>query len=452
MEISEKKKWYRRFYVVPTMLGVIGLLFLLTYGRYFISYDPINGYYVGFGVGAAVILFILTIKLILKFIETKPKIYKYLKRFFAFLNVISLLIMIFGAYYIHFYAVAIKYDTGPMLMWAPEQDPSSEITVLFRSSESKPTEISYGINKENLNLSVQEQKPNIWHQIRISGLIPNTKYYYRINNHLESKIFHFTTAPLEEKSFSFFVICDTRQNDAPLSNLFNPNVPKLMANVLEKSTLNYSFTLVGGDAVSEGDNEATWKSWFDDISVRTTLGSYAPVQYAAGNHERHSDWDAVNFQRYFPLKNKPNFYYSFNYSMLHVQVLDPWNSSSDWWGEFDETQLAWMDEDFDRNKEMKYKIVLLHPPPVKNNQALDNLKPLVEMCNKYNVSAVFYGHDHSFEMNKINSTYYYLIGVGGAMSMEESGFAHVDVNKEYLSTKMHWANGTTQEMHKIYAL
>ena len=47
-------------------------------------------------------------------------------------------------------------------------------------------------------------------------------------------------------------------------------------------------------------------------------------------------------------------------------------------GGLDEAQLEWADHDLKMSKDMPYKIVMLHPPPVKNGEVLSCLSPLVD--------------------------------------------------------------------------
>ncbi len=163
------------------------------------------------------------------------------------------------------------------------------------------------------------------------------------------------------------------------------------------------------------------------------------LQVSAGNHERQENWTGEVFESYYPYTNyHPGFYYSFNYSSLHVQVLDPINESTGWWGEIDPVQLAWAEQDLQNAASMKYKIIALHPVPMYQNYTNPELADLVTLCDTYDVDAVFYGHAHSYGVQYVNGTYYYLIGVGGNSSSNPPGFAQVDVTSTSMQVFMHW--------------
>jgi cytolysin (calcineurin-like family phosphatase) len=211
-----------------------------------------------------------------------------------------------------------------------------------------------------------------------------------------------------------------------------------------------AFTISCGDITGEAHNTVTWKSWFDDL-YNSRLGSESPVQVAIGNHERHQNADGKVFSEYYPYLYRPYYYYSYNYSSVHVTILDPWNETTGWWGNIDSNQLAWLEQDLIRSQNMPYKIIALHPTPIFHGELNINLLPVVELCNKYNVDAVFFGHEHSFEYSTLNQTNYYLIGIGGNLEAVQSGFAQVDVTSQDMHIGMRWDNGTYQFLTKIIA-
>ena len=376
---------------------------------------------------------------------------------YSIFSVGFLIATIFGIIYIVPAAAAVSYETNPVIFWATSQDPQTEITIAWKSKVGGVSQVWYGTESTNLNLN--ETDENVltpeWHNIALTGLQPNTRYYYSVVdpgiNSENAKIFSFTTAPSIIVPFSFLVTADVRQNSGYFGGFFQPNVPKAMEDYATSIDLTPAFTMVCGDTVAEATNERMWKSWFDDISTTSNLGCNAPLQITIGNHERYDEYTGDIFEDRYGYENRPNFYYSYNYSNLHVQCLDPWSYDNDAWESFSATQLDWIENDLQAASSMDYKVVFLHPPPVKSGEVQSDYQDLVNLCTLYDVDAVFFGHVHRFEHTEIDGVNYFMVGVGGNDSgaAQPPGFAQVNVDATSMSIEMHWLNGTEQALVTI---
>ncbi|MFO8017683.1 MAG: metallophosphoesterase [Promethearchaeia archaeon] len=447
--------------IVPLAFLIILPLFLSAYAEYLY----LSGFNIVGIILPAVAIFIIgmvfiSIRVMILKIKKKENVEKIWPATFIFFLIIGITASTIGIWEINFFYSARHYNTGPILTWGSGQDPSTEVTIMWRTVDPAKSSISFTSDKEfsesSLNISEDSELVE-WHQIGITGLNPNTTYYYRINE-FDETIHSFMTAPSLNSSFNFLVFSDPRQNSADLGCLLGPNVPKYMA---EKATSEGNFpefTIVTGDITSKGTRYPTWKSWFDDISVHSELASSAPLVDVVGNHERFDDTEGDIFAKFYPLERQTNkqFYYSFNYSQIHFTMLDPWNITKDEEGGFDkldDDQLEWAQEDLQKSMNKTFRIICLHPPPLRGkNDNINNRMPRVtDLADTFNVSLVFFGHGHSYEHNLINGTHYVLNGVGGNLDPKISGYAEVQATQNTLKLMQHWLNDTTHDIAEIPA-
>ena len=163
-----------------------------------------------------------------------------------------------------------------------------------------------------------------------------------------------------------------------------------------------------GDIVNDGNDPDLWKQ-FKDISkplLSTTV--YYP---ALGNHERNSP---LYFDTFRSLNGRR--WYSVDRDGIHFIVLDS-NSSL----RQESEQYNWLASDLRSVKEdIKYKIALFHHPlfGVGEGHVADEkgLKPvLLPLFREYGVSAVFSGHEHSYQRYEYDGIYFIVTGGGGSV-------------------------------------
>ncbi|MHA1452258.1 MAG: fibronectin type III domain-containing protein, partial [Promethearchaeota archaeon] len=288
---------YSTSFLIPFLTCVSGSLFLYFNQKFVFGYTPIAG--ISIAIGLALISGILTwftISIIKKKLTLRRK--RVLQIVHGGLSAIGIFIIVFGFLSANLFISAIRYNTGPILTWATDQDPRTEITVMYRTRNPELSKIAYGIDPNDLNFTKSFGFRNEWHRLSLFDLDPDTKYYYKVGDSPRDTIYHFTTAPSTEENFTFVLFSDPRQNTSPINVLFKRNVPKFMVNTMEKLGQKIDFTICCGDITHDALNEATWKSWFTDISDKSGLASYAPLQVAVGNHERQENWTGEIFDHY----------------------------------------------------------------------------------------------------------------------------------------------------------
>ncbi|MBD3351552.1 MAG: hypothetical protein GF364_08700 [Candidatus Lokiarchaeota archaeon] len=457
-----------------TLLTVLAFVFLFSMGLIFIiSYiwfpmlagdqdDKVQ--YIALSITAYAILTIFLIWIIKmgkKVRMSKSPLKSPEIKFISFLGVIALIGGILFAYFSGSFFRAIHFETGPTLTWATGQDPSSEVTIMWRTNAKSESILEYGMSEDDLNTRIELTDNVNWHQVFLSELNADTTYYYRVPGFRDEKIYSFATAPDSASSFTVLLFADPRQNSGPWGDVTQPNIPKYMSLKMEEwesQGKKHAFTLVAGDIVNYAENWMMWQSWFNDISILSGLSTGAVLVDACGNHEKSLglDFEGEIFSNYYPLDPMPHdlYYFSFNYSQLHVCVLDPWNYTiaPDYsYDGFGPEQAAWLQSDLANCSSMDYKIVVMHPPPFSDSEWKEGFLVLKQAVQDYNVDALFYGHDHDYYSKKIDNTYYNLIGVGGNIDNRgvDSGFVSIDVTPSSMTINMHWINGTSVELGVI---
>ncbi len=279
------------------------------------------------------------------------------------------------------------------------------------------------------------------HTVILDSLNEGHDYYYSIPE-FSKEIYSFRTAPsIDSGENVVFTICGDTQAGY--------SIPKKNIKLMFEDPDGLDFTCIAGDLVNRVDKINEWALLFN----RHTYGrisSSVPWMNAPGNHEISCEYDDCGFRENYKLffqykypgnmvvlDDTPDFglYYSYNYSNVHIVALDNFQNESFTRSQgkrtgsyFTGAQLEWLEEDLSRNSEM-WKFVYFHVPMYSMGDYASNIdivNQLEPIFNKYQVDAVFYGHDHHFESFLVNNTYHFVVGGGGSsvdpmMDIEDYG-------------------------------
>jgi 3',5'-cyclic AMP phosphodiesterase CpdA len=176
------------------------------------------------------------------------------------------------------------------------------------------------------------------------------------------------------------------------------------------------FVLGTGDMVDEGFREDQWQQFFDVENRLLRDNVYFP---ALGNHDRQGRGrTADTYRAYFSVPENggdTERYYAFTYASARILVLD---SNAYSFALTDQT--AWLERELIAARQdptLRHIFVVMHHPPFSislhggNIDLRDRWTPLFE---KYQVSAVFSGHDHVYERAEHNGIRYFVSGGAGA--------------------------------------
>ncbi|MBL9042794.1 MAG: metallophosphoesterase family protein [Myxococcales bacterium] len=252
--------------------------------------------------------------------------------------------------------------------------------------------------------------PTQTHKVRLSGLATGARYRYSVSVRRQgdltgvesvSEPAEFTTmAP--GLPFLFLVYGDCRDRDADHQAV-------VRAMLRERPDL----LVQTGDMISRGSDTSQWRRYFAAVGP---LIRSVPMYPALGNHELRGDPEASQFFRYFVIpgerKRRP-VYYSFRYGNSLFVSLDG-NSPTD------HDQELWLNRTLDeakRDPSIRHTFAFVHQPPYSVGAycGSDRLqRRLVPILRRYNVRAVFAGHEHAYQHLERGGLRYFVSGGGGA--------------------------------------
>ncbi|WP_417198165.1 T9SS type A sorting domain-containing protein [Bizionia sp.] len=230
-------------------------------------------------------------------------------------------------------------------------DPATTITVAWNQISGSNASVYYDtvdhgtdFNAYTFNKTVDRETSakGMTNQFaRLSGLLPNTIYYFLIHDSEGvSQQFWFKTAPDDDSRLFFIAGGDSRNNRTPRQNA-NKLVSKLKPHAV----------LFGGD-MTNADSNSEWQDWFDDWQLTTAAdGRMFPIVPARGNHENTSSiydlFDTPNADSYYAM--------TWGNNMIRTYTL---NSEISVLGD----QLTWLENDLNTASDLTWKMAQYHKP------------------------------------------------------------------------------------------
>jgi hypothetical protein len=338
------------------------------------------------------------------------------KRLFISVLILSPLFIYTGIQYVKILNSPI--EKGPWVTWF--NDPRTEITISWETTSQGVGKVEYGVSANSLTQFELGENGSI-HHINLTGLIPNTQYYYKVfvgSNEFGSGTFK--TAPNDDQTpFSWVMISDTQQ----LINTL-PGHHGMLAKKIP--TDGHSFIAIPGDIVNDGEEKFLFNDFFSKAKPYLANLPLIPVM---GNHDWYGKNDSL-FYSYFPHNQGTTannfFYYSFNYSMVHFTIAQYTYGRDE---EMIPEQLDWIEQNLKNAQSLPYRIMLFHSPVRssaffgRNSNLQTHLLPLLY---KYNVTAIISGHEHHYERGYLEDTekehsegtrfMYMVLGGGGSQA------------------------------------
>jgi predicted phosphodiesterase len=302
------------------------------------------------------------------------------------------------------YPATLASRKGPYLLYPGE---NTQMMVLWQLETTAPCTLEWGIDATYTAGHEVTSEINSDHQHchTITGLEPNTTYFYRVAAGETSYAGTFRAAPLEgETSVSFLVHSDTQTYP-----LLHDGVCGAMLSIIRTDPTYQTFVLHAGDWVEDGDREADWDQQFFCRACSSTreLQAAVPILGCMGNH----DGSGELFSKYWPYPFVADHYWSFDYGPVHIAIVDQYADYRP-----GSAQYEWLKQDL-RESARPWKVVLLHEPGWSaghhpNNVAVQEyLQPLFEA---YDVAMVCAGHNHYYARCEMNGVWYITTGGGGA--------------------------------------
>jgi predicted phosphodiesterase len=298
---------------------------------------------------------------------------------------------------------------------------TSSVYVLVESSSTDAITVEYGLTKtygfQARTASCDTTSDSTFvHNVKISGLSPNTRYHYRaVEKGVESKDASFQTAPNAGTSFRFAWMADFRTG---------VDIHDTIAKRVHEA--NPVMSLYGGDFAINSKYSSFREQFFRPQEL--ALIAEVPFFNTPGNHEKWSQ----NTRAFTQAPESPSGvqeYYSFDYGDMHVLVLNnevPYYEGS--------LQYRFAERDLSAATKA-WKVVIAHRPAYcagGHGEDADMIKLSENVFVPNHVNVVFNGHSHFFQHNLVSGIHHMVLGTVGAPLYDPKTAAYVVKSaKEY---------------------
>ncbi|MEN9359293.1 MAG: hypothetical protein RL095_828 [Verrucomicrobiota bacterium] len=323
-----------------------------------------------------------------------------------------------------FFNLGLVGETSPQLARVPylQMGGPDRMTVRWRTNIPVIGRVRYGTTQGALNLTASESAATTEHEVTLTGLTSQTKYFYAVGDAVNGDLagntanHHFETSPAigADVPTRVWVIGDAGTNDANQTAVFNAFKAR------SAGTYTDLMIMLGDNAYNNGTDALAQNAVFNmyaDILRQT------PAWSCIGNHENDYDSGGVGYYQYMSLPKQARSdglssgvnsgteaYYSFDHGQIHFICLDS-ASSQDYTTAG--AMYKWAEQDLQQNTG-KFVIAFWHHPPyTKGSHNSDTESRLITMRStflplfeQYGVDLVLNGHSHSYERSKFIDGHY----------------------------------------------
>jgi 3',5'-cyclic AMP phosphodiesterase CpdA len=280
----------------------------------------------------------------------------------------------------------------------------TSITVMWQLDEAKPATLTVNGPGGEKVLAVAAARIA---EATVDGLVPSSRYRYRVEVGDKRWDGEFATAPPVGKDvpFTFIVVGDSRYGMEPHRRI----VERMSQEVPD-------FVLGTGDMVDDGSRLDQWQQFFDVENKFLRDNVYFP---AVGNHDRQGRGRTTDtYRAFFSVPengNETERYYAFTYANTRFLILD-----SNIYSFALTDQTSWLERELIAARQdtaIKHIFVVMHHPPFSislHGGAKDLRERWTPLFERYQVSAVFSGHDHVYTRAENGGVRYFVTGGGGA--------------------------------------
>lgn len=311
---------------------------------------------------------------------------------------------------------------GPYLQMGNQ----TAVSVRWRTSIATTGKVKYGTNFGVYTDSLQHTTSLSEHELRITGLLPDTKYYYSVGTVTgvieATAMNYFNTAPppTATRKVRIAAYGDCGNNSSNQLNVKNAYLNYMGSNPTDV------WLLLGDNAYDEGSDSEYQTNFFDiykdnllkNIYLFPTLGNH---DYA--NSSSRQDDHNIPYLANFTLPangecggvaSGKEEYYSFDYGDIHFICLDAYGKeSSKRFYDTTSAQILWLKNDLAANTR-KWTIAYWHHPPYTmgshNSDTESDLvsirQKVIRILERNGVDLILNGHSHDYERSYLIKGHY----------------------------------------------
>ena len=303
---------------------------------------------------------------------------------------------------------------GPYL----QQGTPESVVLRWRTDLPTIGRVTYGTTAGDLSRAVEEKEPTIDHELPLTGLRPNTRYFYAVGTPSEvlasGEDFAFFTAPPAGtvQPVRLWVLGDSGTKNA------NAAAVSAAYETFNGRTRTDLWLMLGDNAYDTGTDAEYQAAVFDMYPAMLRQSVLWPT---IGNHDTAQSTTPSPTLPYFEMFTLPTRaeaggvpsgtekYYSFDYANIHFVCLDSMTSSR----AIDGAMATWLQNDLASTNQPWIIAFWHHPPYTKGSHDSDKERELIEMREKLlplleagGVDLVMTGHSHSYERSYLLNGHY----------------------------------------------
>jgi hypothetical protein len=351
-------------------------------------------------------------------------------------------------------AYAQTLTRGPYL----QNGSGTAIAVRWRTSATSDSVVRYGLSAGSLTQTASDAALVTEHELRLTGLTPNTTYYYSVGT---------SSTTLASGTNTFFVTAPTGSKATRIWVLGDPGTGSSSQTAVRDAYYNFTGTrhtdlwlMLGDNAYADGTDAQYQSTLFDIYSAMLRKSVLWPT---LGNHDGHSASSSSQTGPYYQVFTMPRSaesggvasgteaYYAFDYGNIHFVCLNSYDVSRATSG----AMLTWLANDLAANNKDWLFAFFHHPPYSKGSHDSDSEVELVEMrqnalpiLESHGVDLVLAGHSHAYERTKLLDGHYGTSGTLTSAMVLDSTSGREDATGAYLKS----APGPVPNDGTVYAV
>jgi len=356
-----------------------------------------------------------------------------------------------------------NHQTGPQILtlvpYLQTPTPNS-IWVCWHDTIATITQVEYGttsaLGQTTVGSSELISTPYRWHSVKLTGLLPNTEYYYQaVSGSGASAVYSFKTPP--DKTYQgkmrFLLLGDTRTDTTMHATVIRAAREKIVQ--LYGSDLQNQLMLIvnTGDIVGWGGNISQYANEF--FYPMAPLSPYVPTMVSIGNHEaehafyyKYMQYDDISMLP--PPSNQAEKYWWFTIANSMFIGLNANIVSTG--GALQKTLLETKLQAAEKDPAIDFVFCFMHHPNRTElwvdalsfdggcNYVNDQLLPVFKKYSK--VKMLGYGHTHAYERGAIESNqnegdFHTVLAGGGGSVLDRWGeytnidYPHIHTSYDY---------------------
>lgn len=338
-------------------------------------------------------------------------------------------------------AIISPVTRGPYL----QSGTSNSVIVKWRTSMATDTKVNYGIALGSLNSTVSDATMTTEHEIEITGLAPNTVYYYELADtggvYLpESSEMYIKTAPSigTDQFVRAWILGDAGtegngtypgQQKAVRDAYYNYVDETGPTGIITNPNQTDMILFLGDNAYNDGTDIQYQKAVFEvyqDMLKKSVSWS------CLGNHDGYTADSNSQTGPYYDIFTFPKAgevggtasgteaYYSFDYANIHFVILDSYETDRS----VGAPMYNWTINDLANTTQDWIVVLFHHPPYTKGSHNSDSETELVQMRQNFlpileagGTDLVLSGHSHSYERSYFLKGHYGLSGTFNSTTM-----------------------------------